>query len=37
MDHRNALAEVTIMPPPIGDDPWTPTAEPPDPDDDGVA
>jgi hypothetical protein len=34
--HLNALAEVTIMPPPIGDDPWTPSAEPSDPGD-GVA
>jgi hypothetical protein len=36
-NQMNALAEVTIMPPPIGDDPWTPTAEPSDPGDNGVA
>ncbi len=33
----DTLAEVTIMPPPIVDDPWAPTAEPVDPGDNGVA
>ena len=33
----DGLAEVAIMPPPIADDPWTPTAEPSSADDNGVA
>jgi hypothetical protein len=34
---RDGLAEVAIMPPPIADDPWTPSAEPSSADDNGVA
>ena len=34
---RDGLAEVAIMPPPIADDPWTPSVDPPGADDNGVA
>jgi hypothetical protein len=34
---RDGLAQVAIMPPPIADDPWTPSAEPSSADDNGVA
>ena len=34
---RDGLAQVAIMPPPIADDPWTPSAERSSADDNGVA
>jgi Domain of unknown function (DUF4388) len=36
-ERSGGLAEVTVMPPPIAEDPWTPVSEPAAPDDGGAA